>query len=126
MPLSRHARKRLLTRSQSPSSIPATLSQFKGVFVRHLAYALPTIASVAGDSTAVGLEASLMANLASLLANATSSDPATGFTQFGALWQGPFNPPGGKPNAYPFVAQGSGLDLVLAALSVLQRRADRA
>lgn len=36
--------------------------------------------------------------------------------------QGPFQPPGGKPNEFPFVAQGSGLDLVLAALSILQAR----
>ena len=67
------------------------------------------------------LEAALLHNAASLLANASRADPATGRLQLGPVWQGPFAP-GGQPAAYPFVAQGAGLDALLAALAVLRAR----
>jgi predicted alpha-1,6-mannanase (GH76 family) len=100
------------------------VQQFKGVFIRHLTYALPTIAK-ANPAAAQFLEDVILHNAASIIANASQTDPTTGFLQLGPLWQGPFQPPGGQPNQFPFVAQGAGLDAILAALQVQRARRGR-
>jgi hypothetical protein len=85
--------------------------QFKGVFVRHLMYALPTIRSILGGPTVAPLCAALSAQASSLLTN--SYIQTTQGVQFGQLWQGPYE---ADPN--PYVCQGSALDALLAAYYV--------
>ena len=85
------------------------VQQFKGVFVRHLMYALPSLGSLdsakspqaqkqaafgvapTANSASAGaysyLQSVLLDNAASLLSNATQTDPTTGEMQFGPLWQ---------------------------------------
>jgi hypothetical protein len=93
--------------------------QFKGVFMRHLVYALPVLASFAPDPAAVteAYSAWILAQATSIEANASMQDLATGGTQYSNVWQGPF-----IADNTPWVSQGAGLDAILAALAVLQGR----
>jgi predicted alpha-1,6-mannanase (GH76 family) len=93
--------------------------QFKGVFMRHLVYALPILASFAPDPAAVteAYSAWILAQATSIEANASMQDLATGGTQYSNVWQGPF-----IADNTPWVSQGAGLDAILAALAVLQGR----
>jgi predicted alpha-1,6-mannanase (GH76 family) len=82
--------------------------QFKGAFVRHLGYlaaALPPAA--AGD--AAWARAYLATQSASIAAS-NARDGPSGQTQFGLLWQGPFD----EDAAEPWVAHGAALDALLA------------
>jgi predicted alpha-1,6-mannanase (GH76 family) len=89
--------------------------QFKGVFVRHLAYALPVLAAASPDPPALTARytAFILNQTASLLAVASTPLPGGGL-QFGQLWQGPF-----AWDGQPWVSQGSALDVLNAALTVL-------
>lgn len=89
--------------------------QFKGAFVRHLAYALPVMSSMSSDPTGVQARFSswILNQTASILDFDAEYQPS-GAVQFGQLWQGPF-----QWDNTPWVSQGSALDVLVAALMVL-------
>jgi predicted alpha-1,6-mannanase (GH76 family) len=88
--------------------------EFKGVFVRHLAYALETLSSLSPDPG--GMLAAYREWLsvqANAVVNWDSVTLSNGNIQFGQFWQGPF-----QWDNTPWVSQNSGLDAVLAILLV--------
>jgi len=87
--------------------------QFKGAFVRHLAYAAKGIAKYQ-PSRLTTISTWLSAQAASLLANGSNSNGATTL-QLGQLWQGPWR--ANAPDAW--VAQNAGVDVLLAAAQVV-------
>lgn len=86
--------------------------QFKGVFVRHLGYALPSLAAVA-PAAAASLATALRAQANSILTNAAVVLPGAGGTWFSQLWQGPYVNGTGA-----YVAQASAIDALLAAATL--------
>lgn len=84
--------------------------QFKGAFVRHLGYATALLQAQPGGAAQAAWAAQWLAgNVLSLLAHGTNVTAANQL-QFGQLWQGPF-----QQDLSPWVSQGVGLDLLLAA-----------
>lgn len=102
-----------------PSIADIDQLQFKGVFVRHLA----VLAEAVSAPERVTLRSFLARNTASLLAHDRTADG-----KFGGLWQGPpgrdpgahsrDGAPPALPNATGTVSQTSGIDLLIANVSV--------
>ena len=92
--------------------------QFKGVFARHVAYALRDWAEPGTSATnadaAAWARAWILRQSASLLSNDSSALPGQGSVLFGELWQGPF-----KADDTPWISHSAGNDVVLAALQAL-------
>lgn len=89
--------------------------QFKGVFVRHLAYALPAMAAV--DPAAAGpLSQWLLSQAASITSRSAVVSPTLNATAYGQLWQGPFS---SSDWMFQPVAQGAALDAIVAAMGLL-------
>jgi len=88
--------------------------QFKGVFIRHLAYALKVLAATAADPVATSAKytAWVVTQAQSILAMDSQAD-GEGLA-FGQLWQGPF-----AVDDTPWVSQAAALDALLATLMVL-------
>ena len=80
------------------------------------------MAAASPDPSAVRarLEALILNSTASLLASGSRSPGRSGgdSTSYSQLWTGPWQ----SNDCCPYVSQGAGLDLVVAALAVLQRR----
>ena len=91
--------------------------EFKGVFARHLGYALRDWAapgtSATNPAAAAWARAWILRQSAALLANDADSSPG-GTVLFGQLWQGPY-----APDNTPWISHSAGNDVVLAALSAL-------
>ena len=89
--------------------------------MRHLGYSRVALAAATSDPAGrlAAWNAAIINNTVSLLTQGTKV-PGTGgpgSVQFSQLWQGPVQSPRNDQN--PWVSQGSGLDLVLAALDVM-------
>ena len=95
--------------------------EFKGVFIRHLAYALKdwTTAGTAASNApaAAWARAWIAKQAASLLANDASALPPANTPLFGQLWQGPF-----EADNTPWISHSAGNDVVLAELMALQMK----
>lgn len=89
--------------------------QFKGVFVRHLMYALPVISGTVGPAAGKALAGGLLNQSTSILAH-NSQAQINSRLAFGQLWQGPF-----EVDSCMYVSQGAALDALLAAYALNQQ-----